>query len=332
MNQYSSLQNLVKKIEASSSILLSTHKQGDGDGLGAQIGLYHALKKQGKNVRILNVDETPEKYRFLQTDQIIQCFDAKYDPIEKTDLALILDTNDQRLIDPLFPELEKKCAEICFIDHHPILDSGPPPSIGSFIDTNAASTGELAFQVIESLDIELDFNIAQAIYTSIAFDTHLFRYVRNSPTSHLIAAKLLEHEIQPADIHRRLFANHSVDKIRFLSHSLEKTEYSFDGRLAILSIQDEDLEKYQMTQEDSRDLIDFLMNIDTLVVGATLRRQKDGLFKISLRSKGQIEVQSLAESLQGGGHLYAAGATCHLSLEQIKSLIAQHLKLHLESA
>jgi phosphoesterase RecJ-like protein len=96
--------SIAERIRNASTIILSTHRQCDGDGLGAELGLYHALKLAGKNVKVINVDSTPKKYRFLNPDTHIQYFENNQ-KFEAADLALIFDTNDERLIEPLFSEL-----------------------------------------------------------------------------------------------------------------------------------------------------------------------------------------------------------------------------------
>lgn len=323
-SKYSNLSQIINSIHEANTILLSTHRQCDGDGLGAQLGVFHALKKMGKTVRILNVDETPSKYNFLDTQQFVQAFDGPHDELTKIDLVLIFDTNDQRLLEPLYSQLEQVAQQIIFIDHHPLLESGPQPTEGSYIDIKAASTGEIAFSIIEQLPIELDFQIARAIYTSIVFDTQLFRYVRNSATSHLISAKLLEYETEPFEVHKNLFAQLSINKVRFLSHSLEKTQFFQDGQIALLNISFESQKKFHMSPEDSRDVIDFLMNIDTLIIGAMVRENEDGTYKISLRSKGPLEVRTIAEELGGGGHAFASGATTPFSDKIIEERIIDH--------
>ena len=87
---------VAEKIQNAHSILLTTHRQCDGDGLGSELAIYHALKKAGKNVRILNVDGTPKKYSFLDPDDYIQYYDGSFDPIGQPDLALIFDTSPKR--------------------------------------------------------------------------------------------------------------------------------------------------------------------------------------------------------------------------------------------
>src|SRR5687767_15079165 len=154
---------LAKKIHKAKRIVLSTHRESDGDGIGCEIALYLALKKSGKDVRILNVDRVPKKYEFLKVTKEMQYYEEKHSPLKPTDMGLIFDTNDHRLLSPLFEELEKKCDEIVFIDHHPELLQGPRPTAGSLLLTDAASTGEIVYQIINELSIPLDEHIAEAL-------------------------------------------------------------------------------------------------------------------------------------------------------------------------
>lgn len=320
------MHQIAQAIKNAQSIILTTHRQCDGDGLGAQLGIFHALKSLGKKVRVLNVDSTPNKYRFLKPDEHIQYFDGNFDPIGPTDLTLVFDTNDKRLLAPLYDELEKNSKNILFIDHHPVLKAGPEPTPGSFIDTTAASTGEIAFDIVKALGVEMNRDIARAIYTSIAFDTQIFRYMRNSYRSHEIAAELLKYEKEPSLIHRQMFGNYTARKLKYLSKVLSEMEFFYEDRLVFLHINAEDLVNNGLDAEDTRDLVDMMMNIETIEVGALIRENKDGGFKVSLRSKGPVEVNSLAESFDGGGHVFSAGASTNLSGEELRTKIIQHFE------
>jgi phosphoesterase RecJ-like protein len=324
------LQQLARQILEAHTILLSTHKNCDGDGLGAQLGLYFALQSIGKKVQIINVDATPKKYRFLNPDKYIQYFEEN-PQVPEADLTLIFDTNDERLVEPLFSILKAKSKNIAFVDHHPVLKKGPQPSVHSWIDTTAASTGELAYKLIKALQIPLNQKAAQALYTSITFDTQLYRFIRNSPNSHLIAAELLGFDIQIEDVHRALFGQQTVQKMAFLAHALNEIEYHCDGKMALLVLKDKDLARFQMEPDDSRDVIDLLMTIDTLECAALFREDAPDLFKLSLRSKGKIEILSLAENLGGGGHLYAAGASLAGDYQEFKKRVVYELSEKLES-
>lgn len=290
------------------------------------MAMYFALKNNGKNVRIVNVDETPRKYRYLHPDQYITYFDQNENLKIEADLCLIFDTNDERLVEPLFSKAFKPgCHQIVFVDHHPILKSGPHPGADSMIDTTAASTGELAYRMIKELGYELDVNIARALYTSITFDTQLYRYIRNSPNSHRIAAELLQFPIDPTVVHRHLFGNQTVQKMAFLAKALGQIEYFCEGQLAILKLRDADLFHYNLEPDESRDVIDMLMNIETLEAAALFREDSPSEYKVSLRSKGRIEVLSVAESIGGGGHVHAAGATVHGLYDEMKLKIVGEL-------
>lgn len=323
--------DIARKIHAARSIILTTHRHCDGDGLGAQIALFHALKKAGKKVRVLNVDETPKKYAFLDTE-IVQAFEGAHDAITDVDLAIVFDTNDHRLLEPLYGHLKNRGTEVLFIDHHPILKEGPEPTKGSWIDVSCASTGEMAYHLVNALGIELDAKIARAIYTSIVFDTQLFRFVRSSPQTHLITAELLKYDIKAEEIHRRLFSNYSPQKIALLAMALNKIEYFEDGKIAFLNLRSRDFTNLGLDADASRDLIDFIMNIETLEAAVILREDAPETFKLSLRSKGRFEISQVAERLGGGGHPFSAGATLQGPYDKVKANVLKLLQESLRGA
>ena len=322
--------SIAKKIKDAKTIVLTTHKQCDGDGLGAMLGLYHALKKFNKTVRVVAVDEIPRKYSFLDPDIHLESYDQLRHTIAETDLAMIFDTNDRRLVDPLYSELEKKCHDIVFIDHHPILNQGPEPTPGSFIDTSAASTGEIAYFVIKQLGIRLDEKIARALYTSLAFDTQIFKYVKNSGNTHLICAELLEFEHQAEKIHRALFANYTKKKVTYLGKVLSEVEYLADDRIAILNLSRKDLLDHDLDMDDSRDVIDMVMSIHTVLAAAIFREDGPNFYKMSLRSKGPVEVLGIAENFGGGGHMYAAGAEIRGPYREIRDRVVAQILARLD--
>ncbi|MCM2280974.1 MAG: bifunctional oligoribonuclease/PAP phosphatase NrnA [Bdellovibrionaceae bacterium] len=319
------LKQIAAKIRAAESVVLSTHRHSDGDGLGAQVALFHALKKLGKSVRVLNVDETPKRYSFLQSTRIIQAFEGTHEKLKPTDLSLIFDTNDYRLVEPLYSELRRQCREIIFVDHHPVLKEGPLPTSGSLIDTSAASTGEMVYQLINELGIALDRDIARALYTSVVFDTQLFRYVRNSATSHLMAAELLRFESRPDEVHRRLFANYTHKKVAFIAKALGQIEYFAEGRIAVLRLRSQDLLDHELDLDESRDVVDMLMNIESLEAAALFREDGHNLYKLSLRSKNEFEVLAIAENVGGGGHPFSAGAYLNGPYEELKERVVSQL-------
>lgn len=326
------LVSIAQHIQNAQHIVLTTHRQCDGDGLGCELALYFALKKIGKTVSIINVDATPKKYRFLNPDKHIQYFDKSPSLPDKIELVLIFDTNDERLVEPLFSHLKKSGALILFVDHHPILTLGPKPDIKSFIKMEAASTGELVFDLIQILKIPLDVDIAKALYTSVTFDTQLYRFIRNSPKSHLVAAELLKFSINAEEVHRHLFSHQTTNKIAFMAKLLSNIEYYAEGSLACVIMSINDIEKYQLEFDEVRDVTDQIMSIESIEVALVIRQDSPTQMKVSLRSKGAIEVLSTAESIGGGGHWYAAGGSFHGDISYLKNLLIKDLEARLLKA
>lgn len=299
------LEPLALQLKSATSIVLSTHRHSDGDGLGAQLALYLGLKQLGKDVQIINPDPAPKKYAFLASPILITGQLA----VPRTDLALILDTNDRRLVEPLVSELEAASGQTLFVDHHPILKHGPQPNAGSVIDVSAASTGEIVYRLLALLGVRLTPEIARALYTSVVFDTQLFRFVKSDPRSHEMAAELLKFEREPEFVHRRLFATYTAEKLAFVGRAVAAVEYAADGHVALVALKTSDARASGLDADETADIIDLVMNVESVEVSALLREDAPGVFKLSLRSKGRLPVLPLAETFGGGGHVFASGAS-----------------------
>ena len=188
----------------------------------------------------------------------------------------------------------------------------------------------MTYNLIKALHIPLTDSIARCLYTSITFDTQLYRFIRNSSNSHLIAAELLNYNINPEEVHRHLVGHHTINKISFLSKVLGSIEYYHHGQLAILNFTKKDMEAHRLDSDESRDIIDMIMNIETIEAAAILREDRSNEYKVSLRSKGVVELLALAESLGGGGHRYAAGSYVKDHYENIRNKIVNELTLQLK--
>lgn len=322
-----SLDQLLEILKKAQRVTVTTHRDCDGDGVGAMLAFYFALIKMKIKVRLLSVDAIPKKYSFLPGYTKIEVFNPDQVP-EIGDLLIAFDTNDSRRIEPLATWAQKSGA-VLFIDHHPVLEKGPHPGHSSFINTMAASTGEMTFDLIQSLKVEMDSEIAQCLYTSLVFDTQLFRFIRKSPRSHEIAAELMQHSFDPTEIHRRLFGNQTPEKLRFLAKALSEIEYLNEGKIAHLSLSYLDFQKFNVDPEASRDVVDTMMNVEGVEIAVLYRQETVNKIKVSIRSKGRYEVLSLAEKWNGGGHLYAAGATLeNVELTSLQKDMLSWIKNH----
>ncbi|MEE6251454.1 MAG: DHH family phosphoesterase [Bdellovibrionota bacterium] len=302
------MKELLNKIKAAKQILLSTHRAPDGDGFGAEVALYHALIKLDKKVHLLHVDEPAFKYNFLRKKVRLDVFSNESQPeASETDLILVFDTNDGRMLPGLWNWVTENKIQFAFIDHHPFLEDAPNIGELSFINTDAASTGEIVYSMIKDLEVEMDENIAEALYTSVCFDTQLFRYVKSSAISHAIAAEVIPYIDEPESIHDHLFGNIPIEKFRFLAYCTNKIEFHFNNQFAYLEITDEDLIRFNMSSEDTRDLTDHILGVDSVEISLVVIPAEGGK-KLSIRSKKPLRVLELAKLWNGGGHLYASGA------------------------
>jgi len=185
--------------------------------------------------------------------------------------------------------------------------------------------------LIKLFNVPLDKNIAEAIYTSLVFDTQLFRFIRNSPNTHLIAAELLRHDINPEKIHRALFGDFTKNKLMFNARALNSVEFHCDDQVAFLRFFEKDLNALGLNKDHTKDIIDTIMNIDTIEAALVVREINPNEFKLSFRSKGKIEVLRVAEEFGGGGRLYAAGSYANGELMDIKIKSLSHIEKQLKA-
>lgn len=302
--------------------LISTHKFCDGDGLGAGLGLYHGLKKRGKSVTFFSLEKPHSKYNFMNKNNIIQIFDKETTKIPKNSVLILVDVNDTLLIEPLYSSVKQQNCSVYFIDHHPLIKQNSTDQY--FIDTSASSTAELIYKLLKQLHIPLDEDIASNLFSSIVFDTNLFRHIKNSPKSFSISAELMSQIKDVNIIYENLFKNRTVDKLRFMSQ-LEKIEYYSNNQVAFLHLKEEDFKKYNTDVTQAYDLMEIVRDVDTVESTALAIENNDGSVKISLRSQKK-DLLPLIKKFNGGGHHHSAGAYIkEIPLKNIKNQIISYL-------
>lgn len=313
---------LCQFISQFSSFIITTHKNCDGDGLGAGFALYHGLRQLGKTVffRTLEVPET--RYRFLDKNSILKPYYSDSFPIKDSMAVLVLDTNDSRMLDPFYNILKDKGLSVAFVDHHPLLDINTADYF--FVDTNTSSTGEMIYDLLKELNISFNESIATALYTSIVFDTGFFRYIKSSPKPFSICAELVPYIQKPERIYENLFKNLTKENLGLFT-CFEKVEYHNHNSIGMLYLSKEDLKRYGSDPRQVYDLIDILMNVSSIDMIALILEKEGNSFKLSLRSRRE-SILKVAESFKGGGHHLAAGAYIYdQNLQEIKDKILKQL-------
>lgn len=315
-------------IVGSKNIILTTHKNSDGDGIGSLAGLCWALASIGKKVTFFHNDEIPARYSFL-TDGLSKVFftaNTDQKSLAEFDLVIVLDTHQGDLCNPLFDQVCELNKSVVFIDHH-LTQKTNLKNCFYFVDPNAASTGEIVYNLIEKLNITITKQIAKALYSSLTFDTQAFKLTRNSYRSHLIASELVKYDINTESIQRALFANWTVQKMNFLAVLIQNSKKFKNGHVIGLTISQKDLDTYDLEGDDVSDLLDLFTLIKTVEFCYCIREIGTNYHKISFRSIGNNQAFELAELFAGGGHGTSAGAWVHSDLASIENKIKSYLKL-----
>ena len=317
------LQDILKDF---SSFLITTHKNCDGDGLGAGFALFHGLQQLGKEVFFRTLEKPEKKYDFLDKQKILKAFNSDSLPVKDNTAVLAVDTNDYRLLNPFYDILKAKELPVFFIDHHPLLQKKSERDY-FFVDTNASSTGELVYDLLKKLNVSFNEAIATALYTSIVFDTKFFRHIKSSPKPFSICAELVSYIPKTELIYENLSKNLTRENLGFFT-CLDRVEYHHENSLAILHLSKEDFKKYNSPLQQAYELMDTVMSISSMEMTALILEGEGGSFKLSLRSRSK-SILKIAESFEGGGHHLAAGAYIkNHTLSEIKSkVLSDFLKL-----
>lgn len=294
-------------IRRSQRAVVTTHLNPDGDAIGSELALARALARVGISAVIVNHDDIPSTYRFLDTDNAIRCFDPLRDRplLDAAQIIFVLDANQPGRTGSLRDAIEASSASVVCIDHH--LDPQPFADL-YIVDPAAAATGEILFDLlVRLLGTPLPKDIAEPLYVAIMTDTGSFRFPNTDPLLHRRVADLLEWGADPGTLYRRVYEEGSAGRLRLLGEGLASLSVSPDGRVAAMVISRRMLEKTGTTEADTENFINYTLTISGVEIGLMFTEMPD-FIKVSFRSRGDLPVNTLARQFGGNGHKNAAGA------------------------
>jgi bifunctional oligoribonuclease and PAP phosphatase NrnA len=294
----------IDALEKADEVVALCHVNPDGDALGSLLGASLALEKMGKKVRATWHDGTPRLpagFGFLPgADLLVPASDV---PASAVVLALDCGARD-RLGDL---EWHVDAAEVVVnVDHHRANDN-----FGTFniVCESASSTAEIVARMIADLGVELDRDIATCLYVGIVTDTGRFQYANSSPETLRLTADLLGHGVDAPGVAVEVFESAPFGYLKLLGRVLERATLCASGRFVHSYLKLEDLEDTGVAPDEADALIDQVRGTRDADVAALLKEQPDGTYRVSLRSKGRVNVGTLARARGGGGHDRAAGFT-----------------------
>lgn len=312
-------------------IVLTTHRNPDGDAVGSMLGMYHYLNQHGHTVRMIAPSEYPEFLAWLPDADRILIYDLEPERgrewIERADLLFALDYNDLDRVDKMGEVISEVDARKVLVDHHLLPGAFPDYSLW---DVDASSTCELVFDFIALMGDKRRINhrIGDCLFTGILTDTGSFKY-STSPKLFRIVAELLEMGVNDQQLQDLIFNSMDEKGLRLLGHCLyNRMEILEEYHTGIITLTKEDYETYNIQRGDTEGIVNFLLKLKNVKLAAFIHEQPT-ITKLSLRSKGDFSVQEIArDHFKGGGHKNASGGASFIGLnatvKKFKSLLPEY--------
>ena len=320
-SEYGLLSDIVSR---PNKFIITAHETPDGDALGSECAFYFALKQLNKEVHIFNADPAPAKYDYLDPDGAIRTVEHEEDiHLDLSEYMLVvLDTNDIYNIGPIVDWVLPRVLDYLIVDHH---EADGTLIEQNHIEDSASSTCEILYGFFRYLNLELTPEIARALYTGIIYDTGSFIYPKTSAHTFSVAYHLVQAGVQPNDIYRRIYESNSISALKLQAKVLGTLEFFFNHHVAAQTMTREMIADCDAIYEEADTLINIPLKSESIRVSLFFKENEQGVLRCSLRSKGNINVASIAQLFGGGGHKTAAGFKSKYPLEKLKEKVLDML-------
>lgn len=295
------------------SIAISGHVNPDGDSIGSLLALGLGLRGMRKKVYMLCQDEIPLNYRSLPgAGRIVKTIN------KKVDLAIAVDCSIMDLLDNNIPVF-KKAKSILEIDHH---EFRKPFGDLQFIDCGAAAVGELVYILLKKLDIRINRGIAENILTSIIVETNLFRLPNVRPAVFSICAELLKKGINFSRVADKVYGLKTKEAMILSAVCLLKAKFLKGGKIIWSVITKKDLDAAGAGDYDADAIASEMNSMKGVEIAVLFREKNSGTLRVSLRSKGDINIGKLAQDHMGGGHFDVAGCSIPNNRREVRRILS----------
>ena len=290
-----------------------THRRPDGDTLGSAAALCLGLRKLGKNAWVLDPTEPLDHLDWLMAD-------ITKPEAENGDTIVAVDVAAPNMLPRDSAHLADKCD--LRIDHH---GSATPFAKEELVDAESASCAEIICDILTLLGIQLDEDMADAIYVGLSTDTGCFRYANTNAHCFLVASVCAQAGADIEGLNLELFETNSLAKLKIQSWIVDNLKVFDEGKLAIVAIPKAVEERIGVTEADMGNISSYARSVEGVCLAATLRQGKYGETKISMRAVPGYDAAAVCERFGGGGHPGAAGATTRMSLEETVKLLEEYM-------
>jgi phosphoesterase RecJ-like protein len=314
------LQEAARFIQENDRFLVISHVNPDGDAIGSTCSMACMLDKLGKSFVMVNEDRVSKRFTVIpRSDQIVGRSEQGLP--EGFQAVIAVDSADFDRIGQT-KALLSEGTPILNIDHHPTNDGWGSVSL---IREDAASTTEVLFALCQELQIPLDEELATCLYAGLMTDTGGFRFSNTTVAVMRTAADLMEAGVNATRLSEGLMGTMTKGQVELLKHALQTMEYASEGRIAWISIKEEEIAELVEDPTDTEGLVNYPRSIQGVEVGLMFKQVDSERVKVSLRSK-DVDVSAIAQSFGGGGHVKASGCTFQGSLEDAVSQVVRKVQ------
>jgi phosphoesterase RecJ-like protein len=312
--------NIVEAIRSRQRFVLSSHSRPDGDSIGSQLAMAYALRDLGKQVELFNLDPAPPQlmgFPGVRDIRIAPAVDGSFDAsiiMECSDLARTGVTGLDR-------------AFVINIDHHP--GNAAYGQINWF-DSTAAACAEMVFDLIQALGVRLSVEIATHIYLAILTDTGSFHFSNITPKTFDICRQLVEAGVDPVRVSRQVFDNNSMGRLKLLASVLAGMTFDPSNRIGILVLDHAMARAAGGTYDDTEGLINQPLTVKEVQAVIFFKQSEGDSYRVSMRSKGDVDIGVVAKEFGGGGHKNAAGCSVTGPIDQLRKTFVEKVKRAIE--
>lgn len=325
---------VIDTLSQSRRVLLTTHVRPDGDALGATAALVLALKQKGIVAEVLLLSHLPRKYSYIYRDNRILHHDAEKAwpqalKLDDFDALVVVDTGTWSQLPGLRERLENWPKPKIVIDHHLTQEDWADIKL---VITEAAAAAEVVAELLACWDVKIDRAIAAALYLGLVSDTGWFQFSNTRPYTLRLAAMLMEAGIDTDRLYQALYQSERAERIALQTRAQQSLRLLLDGRLAVMRITRADFADTKAAIPDTENLINIPLQVGTVQVSLLITEPLDsGPVRVSLRSKGQVDVARFAEQFGGGGHARAAGLKLDLPFPEAERRVVEAMQTAMQS-
>jgi phosphoesterase RecJ-like protein len=306
---------VVAAIRQRQRFVISSHSRPDGDSIGSQLAAAFALRELGKEVSIVNADPAPAPlmaFPGVPTIRIAREVEGDFDA------ALIMECGD-------LARTGVAGLDRCFIiniDHHPG-NSGYGQV--QWFDAAAAACGEMVFDLVKALGVRLTVDIATHVYMAILTDTGSFHYSNITPRTFEICGETIEAGVDPVMVARNVYDSNNMGRLKLFGAVLSTMQIDATGRIAIVYLDHAMARAAGGTYEDTEGLINLPLTVKEIQAVVFFKQNEGEQYRVSMRSKGEIDIGAVAKAFGGGGHKNAAGCAVAGGIEALQKLFVEKI-------